>query len=150
MQQVNKTLDTYLISSDKSLLQINVIHKFLSEEAYWCLYIPKKIVEYAIEHSFCIGIYTHEKQQVGFARIITDYATFGYLADVFVLNQHRGKGLSKGLMAAVVELPWIQGLRNFSLRTRDAQGLYEQFGFAETQHPERSMQILKSDIYKNN
>ncbi|MDR0792827.1 MAG: GNAT family N-acetyltransferase [Chitinophagaceae bacterium] len=150
MQQIHKIQDTCLISSDKSLLQIDVIHKFLSEEAYWCFNITKNIVINGIEHSFCIGIYTHDNQQAGFARIITDYATFGYLADVFVLEKYRGKGLAKALMAAIMELPWIQGLRNFSLRTKDAHGLYQQFGFIEIINSERSMQILKPDIYKNN
>lgn len=148
MQQINKSIDGYLISSDKSLLQIDVMHKFLSG-AYWSIDIPRETIQKAIEHSFCIGIYAHNKQQAGFARIITDYTTFGYLADVFVLEEHRGKGLSKAMMAAVMELNWINGLRNFSLRTMDAQGLYRQFGFTEITNPERSMHILKMDIYRN-
>ena len=148
MQQINKNIDGYLISSDKSLLQIDIIHKFLSG-AYWSIDIPKETIQKAIEHSFCIGIYADDRRQVGFARIITDYTTFGYLADVFVLEEHRGKGLSKAMMTAVMELEWINGLRNFSLRTMDAQGLYKQFGFTEITNPERSMHILKMDIYKN-
>ena len=100
-----------------------------------------------MEHSACFGIY-FEGQQVGFARWVTDYATFGYLADVFVLEQHRGRGLSKTLMEFMMSFPEIQACRRLMLATRDAQGLYAQFGFEPLANPERIMAVVRKDIYK--
>ena len=114
------------ISDDKGRLDLPLIHRFLSEEAYWCRGIPHSTVVRAINHSLCVGGYV-DGQQVAFARVITDKATFGYLADVFVLPEYRGRGYSKALVAAIVDHPELQGLRRLSLATSDAHGLYAGF-----------------------
>ena len=124
----------YSVSTDKSKLDIKLIHKFLSEEAYWSKKIPFEIVKKSIENSFCFGVY-HGEEQVGFAKLITDYATYAYLADVFITPSHRGKGLSKMLMSEIINHPELQGLRRISLATTDAHGLYEQFGFKSPAKP---------------
>ena len=111
------------ISADKGRLDVPLIHRFLSEEAYWCRGIPLATLQRAINHSLCFGGYLGA-QQVPFARVITDKATFGYLADVFVLPEHRGQGYSKALVAAMLDHPELQGLRRLSLATSDAHGLY--------------------------
>jgi len=136
----------YTISADKSKLNLDVIHQFLSEEAYWCLNIPIDIVQRSIDNSVCFGVYLGD-QQVGFARVVTDMATFGYLADVFVLPAHRGKGLSKQLMAFIMAYPPLQGLRRIMLVTLDAHGLYEQFGFRPIDTPENTMSIKAFTAY---
>ncbi|MDF3077535.1 MAG: family N-acetyltransferase [Sphingobacteriaceae bacterium] len=146
MDGIETTFQDYTISSDKCLLQLDKIHHFLSVEAYWSKNIPKEVVTKAIENSFCVGIYL-DGGQVGFCRIITDYSTFGYLADVYVLEAHRGKGLSKAMMAAIMELSWVNKLRRFTLATLDAHGLYKQFGFDQPKYPERLMEITKPNIY---
>lgn len=128
----------YTISTDKAKLNIELIHQFLSKEAYWCPNIPITIVQQSIENSLCFGVYWGD-QQVGFARVVTDQATFGYLADVFILPEHRGKGLSKQLVAFIMAYPALQGLRRMMLVTRDAHGLYEQFGFQPIANPENTM-----------
>ena len=137
----------FLISTDKSKLNIHYIHQFLSNESYWAAGIPYAIVETSIANSFCFGIYDGEKQ-IGFARIITDEATFGYLADVFVDTAYRGRGLGKWLMAIISDLPFRKLLRNFMLGTKDAHQLYEQFGFTPLKAPERFMQVHHPNIYK--
>ena len=130
----------YIIPTNKNKLQLNVIHKYLSEEAYWCKNIPFETVKKSIENSFCFGIFYKEKQ-IGFARVITDYATFAYLADVFILKSHRGKGLSKWLMQIIMQCPDLQGLRRWMLITGDAHGLYEKHaGFKLIGNPERFME----------
>lgn len=137
----------YTISTDKSRLDLTMIHQFLSQEAYWCLNIPKDIVQRSIENSLCFGVY-QEEQQVGFARVITDYATFAYLADVFILPEHRGKGLSKQLMAEIMADSRLQGLRRWMLITFDAHGLYSQFGFQPTtENPQNTMFIKPFSTY---
>lgn len=146
MDQIQVHQDDYVISSDRALLQNCEIHQFLSCEAYWSKNIPRETVDNAITNSFCIGIYYFGKQ-VGFCRIVTDYATFGYLADVYVLEAHRGKGLSTAMMSAIMELDWVNGLRRFTLATVGAQGLYSQFGFGHSKHPERLMEIVKPGLY---
>ena len=125
MQTTERALE---ISDDKGRLDVPLIHRFLSEEAYWCLGIPLATLQRAINHSLCFGAYL-DGQQVAFARVITDKATFGYLADVFVLPEHRGRGHSKALVAAILAHPELQGLRRLSLATSDAHGLYAGFGF---------------------
>lgn len=143
--------DGYLISTDPARLDITVIHQYLSEESYWAQNIPKDVVQRSIDHSLCFGLYYKEKQ-VGFARLVTDRATFAYLADVFILPDHRGKGLSKWLMETIHAHPDVQGLRRWLLGTKDAHGLYAQFGW--TPLPEelaaRFMQLHNPDVYKNN
>ncbi|GAB3953098.1 GNAT family N-acetyltransferase [Spirosoma harenae] len=132
--------EEYTISADKTKLDLDVIHRFLSQEAYWCLNIPLEVVQRSIENSICFGVYRGDKQ-VGFARVITDLATFGYLADVFILPDHRGKGLSKQMMAFIMAYPPLQGLRRMMLVTLDAHGLYSQFGFQPVDNPQNTMSI---------
>lgn len=135
----------YTISTDPSLLDVEVIHGFL-REAYWSPGIPRDVVERAIRGSMAFGVYDGERQ-VGFARVITDRATYAYIADVFVIESHRGRGLSRWLMECIMEHPDLQDLRRWSLVTRDAHGLYEKFGFARTARPERHMEIVKLNPY---
>lgn len=135
-----------VVSNDPARLDLDVIHRFLSR-AYWSEGIPRDVLERAIRNSLCFGVYVGGAQ-VGFARVITDHATFAYLADVFILESHRGRGLSKLVMETIMSHPDLQGLRRFSLATRDAHGLYRQFGFEAPKMPERLMEILDPDIYK--
>jgi len=139
----------YLISSDPALLNLEVIHGFLAQESYWAKAIPKPLVERTIQNSLCWGVY-HRAAQIGFARVITDQATFAYLADVFILPEHRGQGLSKALVATVLAHPDLQGLRRWMLVTADAQGLYEQLGFKGVPQPERHMEIHRPGLYEMN
>jgi GNAT superfamily N-acetyltransferase len=134
------------ISTDKSKLNLSIIHQFLSA-SYWAEGIPFEVVRKAIEHSLCFGVYD-ENQLVGFARVVSDFSTFAYLADVFILESHRGRGLAKRLMADVINHPELQGLRRFSLATKDAHGLYRQFGFTELSKSDRQMEIVQVDMYK--
>jgi GNAT superfamily N-acetyltransferase len=135
-----------LISTDPAKLDLDVIHGFLSQ-AYWCEDVPRSTLERAIRNSLCFGVYVNGRQ-AGFARVVTDRATFAYIADVFILEPHRGRGLSKQMMEVVRSHPDLQGLRRWSLATRDAHGLYSQFGFTPLQMPERHMEILDLEIYK--
>ena len=134
------------ISTDKSRLDIPLIHQFLSQEAYWSKNIPLEIVQRSIDNSLCFGVY-HDEQQVAFARVITDHATIAYLADVFVLPAYRGQGLSKQLVETICQWPTLQGLRRWVLATRDAHTLYEQFGFTPLNHPEWFMQRFLIEKY---
>jgi GNAT superfamily N-acetyltransferase len=140
-------LDNYEISNDVRRLDVDVIHRYLATESYWAPGIPRGVVDKAIENSLCFGVY-HRTEQVGFARVVTDKSTFAYLADVFILSAHRGKGLSKWLMKCVVGHEDLQGLRRFLLFTSDAHGLYAQVGFKEAGNPSRIMEILRRDIYQ--
>lgn len=139
--------DHYLLSTDKHKIELQVVHSYLCNESYWARGIPIETVKRSIDHSLCFGIY-YENKQVGFARIISDFTTFAYLADVFVLPAHRGKGLSKWLMQIIMSYPDLQGLRRFLLTTMDAHELYRQYGFAEYPQPERMMSRNVPDIYK--
>ncbi|HTA62257.1 MAG TPA: GNAT family N-acetyltransferase [Bacteroidia bacterium] len=143
---MSNPLADYSISTDKEKLQLNVIHHYLSVESYWAKHITVEIVKQSIEGSLCFGVY-FKTEQIGFARVITDYATFGYLADVFILGAHRGKGLSKLLMESIMAHPKLQGLRRFCLATRDAHNLYTQFGFTPLAKPENFMEIKHDTIY---
>ena len=129
----------FTISTDKSKLDIAVIHEYLSVHSYWAKDIPFEKVERSISFSFCFGVYK-QNEQIGFARLITDYTTYAYLADVFILPSHRGLGLSKWLMAFITTNPEVQGLRRWVLATQDAHGLYAQYGFEPYDKPERLMQ----------
>jgi N-acetylglutamate synthase-like GNAT family acetyltransferase len=140
-------IEGYVISTDARLLDIDVIYKFLSEDSYWSQGIPRQVVERAITNSLCFGVY-HHGAQVGFARIVTDRATFALVADVFVLSTHRGIGLSKWLMQTVMAHKDLQGLRRLLLLTSDAHGLYNQFGFTELANTWRFMEVLHADVYK--
>jgi GNAT superfamily N-acetyltransferase len=139
-------MGTFQITTDKRQLDIDLIHRFLCNEAYWSRGIPREVVERAIEGSLCFGGYL-DGRQVAFARVVTDGATFGYLADVFVVPAHRGQGHAKTLMAAVMAHPRLQGLRRFSLATSDAHELYAGFGFAAPALPRSLMEKLDPDVY---
>lgn len=128
----------FLISTDPLKLQINIIHNFLSK-TYWAPNISLETVKRSMDNSYCFGIYKNE-EQIGFARLITDYATFAYLADVFILEEYRGRGLSKWLMQIVLDSEAVQGLRSWMLKTKDAHGLYKQFNFNTPTFPERVME----------
>ena len=146
MENMEWKKEDYLISEDKSKIDLDVVHGCLSQ-SYWAEGIPKETVKRSIENSICFGIYKHNKQ-IGFARVISDLATFAYLADVFVLEEERGKDLSKWLMKIIIDHPQLQGLRRFTLATRDAHGLYEQFGFKLFARPDRWMERHNPDVYK--
>jgi GNAT superfamily N-acetyltransferase len=136
-----------LISDDKKLLDRALIHGFLSKHSYWAKGVPVEIVNRSIEHSLCLGIYQADRQ-IGFARVVTDFATFAWLADVFIVEEQRGFGVGKKLVAAVVAHPQLQGLRRFMLGTADAHGLYQQFGFEPLKQVERFMEIHQPNPYK--
>ena len=146
MEKTEWIKDGYLVSTDKSKIDVETVHHFLSR-SYWAENIPLDVVRKSIENSLCFGIY-HEEKLVGFARAISDFATFAYLADVFILPEERGKGLSKWLLAIILEHPQLQALRRFTLATRDAHSLYAQFGFSLFDKPERWMQKHDPDVYK--
>ena len=131
----------FRISTDKSLLDFDVIYNYLDKESYWAQCIPAETLKKAIEGSICFGVYLQNKQ-VGFARVVSDKATFAYICDVFILADFRRIGLSKWLIQTIVEHPDLQGLRRWSLATVDAQGLYSQFGFNQISKPERWMEIF--------
>jgi GNAT superfamily N-acetyltransferase len=136
----------YEISTDKSRLDVGMIHQFLGS-SYWAKNIPRAVIERSIQNSVCFGAFCGG-QQVGFARVITDRATFAYLADVFVLPEHRGRGLSKMLMRAILDHPELQGLRRWMLATADAHGLYAQFGFQPLPNPENFMTLHNPNVYQ--
>lgn len=138
--------DHYTISTDKGKIDVDYVHSVLSR-TYWAEDIPKSFVERSIEGSMCFSVYENQRQ-VGFARVITDKATFGYLADVFIDEAYRGRGLSKWLMEVIFSHPELQNLRRFMLGTRDAHGLYRQFGFTELAVPGRFMERAAPGIYK--
>jgi GNAT superfamily N-acetyltransferase len=140
--------EAYLISTDNNRLDLAVIHDFLTR-AYWAEGIPLETVKRSIEHSLSFGVY-RDDQQIGLARLITDYATFAYVADVFILEPFRGQGLSKWLFEVIMAHPDLQGFRRWILGTKDAHGLYQQFGFTALRWPERFMEKLVSDIYTKN
>jgi GNAT superfamily N-acetyltransferase len=139
--------DSYLVSTDPELLDLSMIHAWLSQESYWASGIPFGVVEQAIRHSLNFGLY-HEGRQIGFARAITDQATFAYLADVFVLEAYRGRGLSKWLMSCIMDCPALQGLRRFMLMTRDAHSLYTRFGFGPIKDATKAMEITRPGLYQ--
>lgn len=138
--------DDFIISTDKTKLDVRVIHHYLCNESYWAKNIPLQVVEKSIEGSFCFAVY-HNNKQIGFARVITDKATFAYLADVFILEDYRGKGLSKWLMQTIMDNEELQGLRRWLLATKDAHGLYAQYGFTPLDKPERIMGLKVFDEY---
>lgn len=138
--------DEFTISTDPARLDLNVIHQFLTN-SYWAAGIPMELVKKSVQHSLNFGVY-HGAEQIGFARLVTDYATFAYLADVFILEAYRGRGLSKWLMEVILSQEEVQGLRRWMLATRDAHGLYAQFGFVPIPNPERFMQLHFPDVYQ--
>jgi len=136
----------FTISTDRNRLQTDAIHKFLSEESYWAQNRTREQTETAIKNSLPFGVYKGENQ-IGFARVVTDYATFAYLGDVYILEEFRGQGLSLWLMETIVNHPDLQGFRRWVLATRDAHTLYEKFGFHELVHPERWMEKPAPNAY---
>ena len=137
----------FVISSDPARLDLDVIHNFLTN-CYWAKGIPRDVVARSIEHALCFGIYDDRGAQVGFARVISDFATIAYLGDVFVLESHRGRGLGKWLMECITQHPALQNLRRWILTTRDAHGLYAQVGFTPVKSPERFMELHQPNIYE--
>lgn len=140
------TRENFTVSTDPKKLDLDVIYTYLTN-CYWAEGVPRHIVQRSIGGSLCFGVYDG-LAQVGFARVITDFATYAYLADVFVLESHRGQGLSKWLMECILAHPELQGLRRWSLVTRDAHGLYARYGFRVPPKPERTMEMVDADIYK--
>ncbi|MDF0534590.1 GNAT family N-acetyltransferase [Shewanella sp. A32] len=141
------TVSGYEVSCDPDKLDFAVICGFIAS-SYWAKGIPEAVMRKAIANLLCFGVYTAAGQQVGFARIISDRATFAYLADVFISPEHRGLGLSKWLVQTIVAHPELQGLRRMMLATRDAHGLYAQFGFNTVENPQSLMQIWQPDVYR--
>lgn len=134
--------DHFVISTDPTRLDLDVIHGYLSR-SYWAANRPREVVERSLENSLCFGVYDSESgPQIGLARVVTDRATFAYLCDVFILEPYRGQGLSKWLLAVMLAHPDLQDLRRWSLATRDAHGLYRQFGFQELSNPDRWMEMF--------
>lgn len=131
----------FLISTDKTLLNVDLIHHFLDKISYWGKGVGLTTVQTSIQNSICFGVY-HQQKQVGFARVITDQATFAYICDVFILPDYRKSGLSKWLMQTIKNHPNLQNLRRWSLATADAHGLYEQFGFTRIKNHDRWMEIF--------
>jgi GNAT superfamily N-acetyltransferase len=137
----------FVISSDRERLNLDVVHGFLTN-CYWAKGIPREVVARSIEHALCFGIYDGNDAQIGFARVISDFATVAYVGDVFVLETHRGRGLGKWLMQCITEHPALQNLRRWILTTRDAHGLYSQVGFTPVKAPERYMELHRPDVYE--
>ena len=137
---------TYEISTDPARLDVAAIHAYLTR-SYWSPGIPIGIVERALRNSLCFGVYDSAGAQVGLARVVTDYATFAYLCDVYVLEEHRGVGLAKRMMRELMSHPALRGARRVMLATRDAHGLYAGFGFLEAGAAKNLMEIVRPDIY---
>jgi GNAT superfamily N-acetyltransferase len=137
-----------IIKTGKENMDVKEIHRFLSEDSYWAKGIPLETVETSLKNSFCVGVFD-DKIQIGFARFVTDYATFAYLADVYILKEYRGKGLSKMLMKYIMDLKWTKGLRRMLLATLDAHSLYKRFGFQSSENPEWLMEIKRNNLYEN-
>lgn len=142
--------DAFRVTDRRETLDVAVIHDFLGK-SYWARGIPRELLEKSIENSLCFGVFHDEGQvsvaQAGFCRVVTDRATFAYLADVFILDTYRGRGLGKWLVECVLGHPELQGLRRWILATRDAHGLYAQHGFLPVNNPERLMEMVDPDVY---
>jgi GNAT superfamily N-acetyltransferase len=134
---MNWTKNTFTISDEPERLQLEVIVDSLAR-AYWSNQRPRAVIEKSLKHSLCFGVYENQTQ-IGFARVVSDHATFAYLADVFILESYQGHGLGKWLVQTILEHPDLQGLRRWILATRDAHGLYAQFGFTALENPDRYM-----------
>jgi GNAT superfamily N-acetyltransferase len=150
MEPISVHRDEYEISTDKTKLDLALIHDFLANKSYWAAHIPFDVMYRAFQNSLCFGVY-HQGRQVGFGRVITDYATAAYVGDIFISEEYRGRGLAKWLVETIVNYSELQDLRLWFLGTRDAHGLYEKYGFkkaSETSMMERLMTILNPDVYK--
>jgi GNAT superfamily N-acetyltransferase len=137
------TRGDYRISTNKDWLDLNTIHAFLRDRSYWARGVPRAMLERSVQHSLCFGVY-HHTAQVGFGRIITDYATFAYLSDVFIVEEYRGQGLGKWLVCCMLAHPEIYGIRYWTLKTADAHSLYQQAGFTALPEPEQHMERIHS------
>lgn len=145
---VHISYNGYLITTDKSLMQVEAIHKWLSEKSYWVKGIPFETVLAAFNNSFCMAV-LKDGVQVGYARLVTDYTTIAWLGDVYIEEEHRGQGLSKKMMEIMTGMEWVTKLRKVFLGTLDAHGLYAQYGFEPVQELGRWMEISRPGIYLN-
>jgi ribosomal protein S18 acetylase RimI-like enzyme len=141
-----QTTDDFVITSDPGAVDLDAVHAYL-RRSYWAEDIPRDLLARAVANSIPFSVKLGA-EQVGFARVITDRATFAYLSDVYILEAYRGRGLARRLMDAVMAHPDLQGLRRFSLTTRDAEGLYRQYGFRELATPQRHLEIVRPGLYK--
>ncbi len=152
MNQIESTTsyekDGFVVSTDRARLNIPAIHAFLTDSSYWARNISLQIVEKSIEHSFCFGLYNDKSELIGFARVVSDYSTFAWLADVFVVESYRGRGLGTWLLKCIVAHPELQGLRRWLLATRSAHEVYQVFGFKPLLKVHTFMEIYKPDIYE--
>jgi len=139
--------DEFTISTDREKLDLHFIHDFLSGESYWLPGVPFERVQKAADHSLNFGLY-HQDKQIGYARIVTDFTRIAYLADVFITDAYRGRGLSKWLIQVIMDHPDLQNLGRWMLNTRDAHGLYEQFGWTRPIRPETYLEVYHPDSYK--
>ncbi len=137
-------MENFTISTDKNRLDVPMIHAYLSERSYWAKGRSREAVQLTIGHSLCFGIYNQDEKQLGFARVATDYAVFGWLMDVFILEEYRGQGLGKQLIEHVINHPVIKNLHRIGLATSDAHGLYRQFGFTQVSAPEKMMELRRT------
>ncbi|OQP58997.1 GNAT family N-acetyltransferase [Niastella populi] len=139
-------MSAVVIKTGKEQMDVNTIHRFLSEESYWAKGIPYAFVENSLTHSFCVGAFIDDKQ-VGFGRVVTDYYTFAWFADFFVLSEHQGKGVAKKMLSYILEQEWSKRLRRKMLRTRDAHTLYRQFQFRDVSNASTIMEISNPNIH---
>ena len=146
MKSVEYSRGEFTVSTDRSRLDLKLVHDFL-RASYWAKDIPRDVFVKSVENSLCFGVY-EGPGQIGFARVITDYATFAYLADVFIIESHRRRGLANFLMECIVQHPQLQGLRRWTLATRDAHQLYAKFGFKPLGRPDRFMELHNPEVYK--
>lgn len=137
-------INEFFISTDKSKLDLNMIEDFLTNTSYWAKGRSAKTIEKSVKNSLCFGVYSNENQQVGFARVVSDFAVFAWILDLFILEGHRKKGLSKLLMTEIVNHPDLQGLQRWGLGTHDAHGLYKKFGFVPLAKPEMMMEKTRN------
>lgn len=148
MDIITETRGDFTITTDNTKLNLQTIHDFLSLESYWGKNIPVKTVKKALDNSLNFGLF-HGDKQIGYARVVSDYATIAYLGDVFVLSEYRGQGLSKWLMEKIIMHPDLQGLRRWILLTADAHELYRKYGWTNIKNPEKWMEKHDPDVYKN-
>ena len=139
----------FLLSSDPEKLDMNIIHNYLSKNSYWAQNIPLSVAERSLNNSLCFGLY-YKKSQIGLVRVITDKATFAYLADTFVIDEYQGKGLGTWMIETVMKSSELLGLRRWQLSTRDAHNFYQKFGFHALEYPDRHMTIKNHNVYKKN
>lgn len=147
MDILTETKGEFTITTDKSKMDLATIHRFLSEESYWCKIVPVKRVKKAMDHSLNFGVF-HGDRQVGYARVISDFSSVAYLGDVFILKEYRGQGLSKWMMETIISHPELQGLRRWILLTADAHELYRKYGWTNIKNPEKWMEKHDPDAYK--